>query len=317
MRREFLFITITCTCFISSYTAHVHNHHHAAHGGSKERVEDGSPHFDHEAVLGSKKAAKEFDTLSPEESKKRLAQLVTRGGMDANGDGYVDMIELKDWIVKSFARLAREDGTERFLEEDENKDNFVDWSEHLNYAFDIDLDVDLNDLTDPENRQLMEEDRALWKAADADHDGKLNQQEFIHFNSPEEFAEMKEVLFELTMIRRDKNRDGFIDLHEFMVDEKGLLPDPQTQVYVSERDRFINEYDSNKDGKLCRSEVLHWIVPDNLDMAEQEAENLFIPTDKNDDNRLSVDEIVDQYNLFVGSEATSFGERLKNIHDEL
>lgn len=54
---------------------------------------------------------------------------------------------------------------------------------------------------------------------------------------------------------------------------------------TSERDRFIDEYDSKKDGKLCRSQVLHWIVPDNLDMAEQEADNLFIPTDKNDHRR--------------------------------
>lgn len=316
MNSVFLLITLLFTCFTSSFTAHVHNSH-AAHGGSKERIEDGSPHFDHEAILGSKRQAKEFDTLTPEESKNRLRQLVIKGGMDSNGDGYVDMLELKDWILKSFEKLAQEDGIERFLEEDENKDGFVSWSEHLNYAFDIDLDVDLNDLTDPENRQLMEEDRAIWKAADQDSDGKLNQKEFILFNSPEEFPSMKEVLFELTMIRRDKNKDGFIDLHEFMVDEKGLLPDPSSEVYVSEKDRFINEYDANKDGKLCRSEVLAWIIPDNVDMAEQEAENLFIPTDENDDNRLSVDEIVKQYNLFVGSEATGFGERLKNIHDEL
>ena len=77
--------------------------------------DDGSHNneFDHQAILGSKSKAKEFDQLSDEESKRRLRLLVTKGGMDANGDGFVDMIELIDWIVKNFKNLAEEDGFER------------------------------------------------------------------------------------------------------------------------------------------------------------------------------------------------------------
>lgn len=84
--------------------------------GSKERLEDGSysprdshhhgedgehnVEFDHEAILGSVKEAEEFDSLSPEESKKRLRLLVER--MDLNNDQFVDRHELKAWILRSF-----------------------------------------------------------------------------------------------------------------------------------------------------------------------------------------------------------------------
>lgn len=118
-------ILITFSPLISS-SAHVHVHEsHRSH--SKERIEDGhvprardhytddghNNEFDHQAILGSKSKAKEFDQLSDEESKKRLRLLVTKGGMDADGDGFVDMIELIDWILKSFQNLAEEDGIER------------------------------------------------------------------------------------------------------------------------------------------------------------------------------------------------------------
>lgn len=204
----------------SCLTAHVHHDvHNQIHSGSKERISDGHQHysldgthnqdFDHQAILGSKKDAAVFDHLTDAESKERLKLLVTRGGMDADGNGHVDMIELKDWIMKSFHKLTLEEGTERHTEEDANKDGYVSWQEHLADAFDINLDQDYEELNDPENKQMLDEDRALWRAADADHDDRLNVTEFTMFNSPEEFdGPMRDVLYELTMIRRDKNKEN-------------------------------------------------------------------------------------------------------------
>lgn len=96
-------------------TTHKHSHQHTEpHSG--ERLEDGayrprdSDHhgddgehnseFDHEAILGSVKAAEEFDQLTPEESKRRLRILVEK--MDLNKDGFIDRHELKAHILRSF-----------------------------------------------------------------------------------------------------------------------------------------------------------------------------------------------------------------------
>lgn len=49
---------------------------------------------------GNTKDAQEFDTLSPEESKRRLAILIEM--MDLNSDKFIDRHELKAWILRSF-----------------------------------------------------------------------------------------------------------------------------------------------------------------------------------------------------------------------
>lgn len=56
--------------------------------------------YKYKSFVGSVKEAEEFDNLSPEESKKRLAVLVKL--MDLNHDEFVDRHELKAWILRSF-----------------------------------------------------------------------------------------------------------------------------------------------------------------------------------------------------------------------
>lgn len=107
-----LFVLSIGSLIEPSFSATTHKH---SYGGSKERAEDGAfaprdvhhheggehhTEFDHEAILGSRKEAEEFDQLSPEESMKRLAVLVRK--MDTNQDGFVDRHELKAWILRSF-----------------------------------------------------------------------------------------------------------------------------------------------------------------------------------------------------------------------
>lgn len=50
----------------------------------------------------------------------------------------------------------------------------------------------------------------------------------------------------------------------------------------------------------------------------QEVEHLMSKADKDNDGRLSIDEIINESDLFVGSEATNHGENLIDLpHDEL
>lgn len=137
-----------------------------SHRLSKERIEDGfgsfsprthdrngngngdhSTGFDHEAILGSRKEAEEFDNLSPEESKKRLLILV--GKMDLDKDGSIERQELKAWIIRSFHMLSEEESKERFQEVDENEDGLVTWQEYIQETFgltDENLAIPLHDL---------------------------------------------------------------------------------------------------------------------------------------------------------------------------
>lgn len=49
---------------------------------------------------GSVKTAEEFDSLPPEEAKRRLKMLLTK--MDRNRDGQIERQELHSWILRSF-----------------------------------------------------------------------------------------------------------------------------------------------------------------------------------------------------------------------
>lgn len=219
--------------------------------------DDGSHNkeYDHQAVLGSKKAASEYDTLSPDESKRRLRILVTKEGMDANADGFVDRHELIKWLTKSFQQLAQEESAERLVESDLNGDGLVSWTEHLNSNFDSDNNFE-------DDQDMIHEDKELWKAADLDRDGQLNAHEFTAFNSPEEYSHMHEALYRLTMERKDKNKDGLLDFKEFVSDENGSAPEKNTETYIIEKERFEMDYDLNKDGRLAKEEIIKWIIPD-------------------------------------------------------
>jgi Ca2+-binding EF-hand superfamily protein len=83
----------------------------------------------------------------------------------------------------------------------------------------------------------------------------------------------------------------------------------------TEREQFSEYRDQNKDGKMDKEEIKSWILPDNYDHAEAEAKHLMYEADTDKDDKLTEDEIVEKYDVFVGSQATDFGEALVR-HDE-
>ncbi|XP_055638809.1 reticulocalbin-2 [Toxorhynchites rutilus septentrionalis] len=314
-------------------TTHKHGHHAT---GSKERLEDGSyaprdahhmegdehhSEFDHEAILGSVKEAEEFDTLSPEESKRRLAQLVLK--MDLNSDGFIDRHELKAWILRSFKSLLEEEATDRFEDLDLNQDDAVSWDEYYMETYGMDSEdeesqkMDVSDPSKEEERKLMADDKEMFEAADNNKDGKLDPSEFVLFISPEEFPQMFSVVLKQTMRNKDTNKDGKIDFQEYVAEQSR---DHDKEWLITEKDRFDNDFDKDGDGYLNGNEVLSWILPSNDEVAEDEASHLFASSDEDHDDRLSYQEIIDKYDVFVGSEATDYGDHLHNIHhfeDEL
>jgi Ca2+-binding EF-hand superfamily protein len=275
--------------------------------------------FDHEAILGSTKDAEEFDQLPPEEAKKRLKILVDK--MDSDSDGFVDKSEMNGWILKSFASLSKEESEERFEDNDEDGDGIISWDEYKRGEFDMDDDEDFKNVAgDPDKAEelaMMEEDHILFQAADKDADGKLTKSEFLSFTHPEEDAEMIRPVLAMTKRAKDLNNDGKVDFQEY-VGERGK--DQTKEWLMEEKERFDDDLDKDKDGSLNDAEIIAWVIPDNNEVATDEVNHLFAGADEDVDGLLAASEIIKNHDLFVGSEATDYGEHLNNPHrldDEL
>ncbi|XP_057672626.1 reticulocalbin-2 isoform X1 [Diorhabda carinulata] len=270
--------------------------------------------FDHEAILGSHKEAEEFDHLSPEESKRRLAILLKK--MDLDDDNQIGRNELKAWIIRSFKMLSEEEAKDRMEDADENNDGIVTWQEYLADTYGIDSSENTIDIGS-ENEHLIQDDKNMWKAADINNDGVLDANEWVSFSHPEEHPNMLPIILEQTLKDKDKDEDGAINFQEY-IGTRGN--DISKDDLIAEKAKFDDLLDKNKDGKLEGNEILSWIVPSNDEIAQEEVDHLFAHSDDNHDDILSFEEILDHHDTFVGSEATDYGDHLHNIHhfdDEL
>lgn len=284
----------------------------AHHAGTDKHDDD----FDHQAILGSKHDAEEFDDLPPEEAKKRLLILIKR--MDLNKNQKIEHLELQQWIIRSFSSLSAEESSDRFKDIDANKDGFVDWNEYLLDEYEVKNEEELRGDSDKvEEVNMLEEDKYLFNSADTNKKGKLTQTEFLGFTHPEENPGMKEPVVQNVLRDKDTNKDGKLEFKEFL-GSRGK--DMSKDALNEEKSRFDDELDKNLDGMLDKEEIAAWIIPSNEDVAKEETEHLFGGSDDDHDGVLTFDEILAHHDLFVGSEATDYGDHLHNIHkfqDEL
>jgi Ca2+-binding EF-hand superfamily protein len=91
--------------------------------------------------------------------------------------------------------------------------------------------------------------------------------------------------------------------------------DHEPEWVQKEREQFTEFRDHDKDGFMDLEEVKAWIIPADFDHSEAEAKHLIFESDSDQDSKLTKEEILDKYDLFVGSQATDFGEALTR-HDE-
>ncbi|XP_028843253.1 reticulocalbin-3 isoform X2 [Denticeps clupeoides] len=270
--------------------------------------------YDHEAFLG-KEEAKTFDQLSPEESKGRLGKIVDR--IDTDKDGYVSHGELHAWIKHRQRRYIEENVNKHWQEYDENKDGQIAWQEYKNTTYGFYLDEEFDDVDDKARYKIMlERDERRFKAADRDGNGIATREEFTAFLHPEEFDYMKDVVVQETMSDIDKDGDGKVNLAEYIGDmyspEQG---ENEPEWVQTERKHFSDFRDTNKDGFLDAGEVAQWILPGEVDHADNEAKHLIHETDTDKDGRLSLQEIMDNVDVLKVSTITDYGIMVD--HDEL
>ncbi|ALC42947.1 scf [Drosophila busckii] len=282
---------------------------------------DGSEHnaqYDHEAFLGADES-KKFDNLSPEESKRRLGLIVDR--IDEDKDGFITLAELKNWIQYTQRRYIEEDVGRLWRQHNPDNNKTISWDAYRKniYGFMDNLDKDV--LEEEEHgisyKSMLKRDRRRWGVADQDLDDNLTREEFTAFLHPEEHPSMRDVVLQETVEDLDKDKDGKISVDEYIGDmyRPSGVDEEEPEWVLSEREAFSKHRDLDNDGYLNEEEVRQWIVPKDFDHAGSEAKHLIFEADMDHDEQLTKDEVLDKYDVFVGSQATDFGEALAR-HDE-
>ncbi|KAL6260126.1 hypothetical protein P5V15_007663 [Pogonomyrmex californicus] len=277
-----------------------------------------NPAYDHEAFLGEE--AKTFDQLSPEESTRRLGIIVDK--IDKDSDGYVTQEELKDWIMYTQQRYIRDDVERQWRSHNPTGKDKLSWTEYKNMVYgdmeEQEMEREKNDKADESFSylQMYKRDRRRWTAADLDGDDALTKEEFTAFLHAEDAEHMKDVIVLETMEDIDKDEDGKISLAEYIGDiYRGEEGEEEPEWVKNEKEQFSSYRDKDGDGFLNADEVKTWIIPAEFDHAEAESRHLIYEADTDADHKLTKNEILEKYDIFVGSQATDFGEALAR-HDE-
>jgi len=284
---------------------------HYADGADHEH----NPEYDHEAFVG-KDQARQFEELTPEQSKERLGKLFHK--VDKSGDGKVTEEELKEWIKFTQKRYVWEDAEKQMKHSDQNKDGEVSWEEYKNTTYGFMEDEESSDGASS-YKDMVNRDKRRFDKADKDKKSSLNAEQFTAFLHPESDDDMKGIVIEETMEDIDKDKDGKISLDEYIGDlwpEEERAKGEEPDWVKTEREQFEQYRDTNKDGFMDKAETGQWIMPDDFDHVSSEAKHLISESDVDNDGQVTKEEMVDKYDLYVGSQATDFGEALKK-HEEL
>lgn len=267
--------------------------------------------YDHEAFLGDE--ANTFNDLSPEESKEKLGLIYEK--IDKDSDGFVSEEELIEWIKHVQNRYIEKD-TVRQWAEFKLEDDLLSFNTYKQrtYGFEEENDAE-NEDDSYDYKDMLTRDKRRWEMADADQDGKLSKTEFSHFLHPEEQEHMRGVVIDETLEDIDKDKDGRISLEEYIADMWPQEEDEEPDWVKTEREQFMEFRDKNKDGYMDQQEVQDWIIPPDYDHSEAEGKHLISEADLDRDGKLTKEEVLNKYDLFVGSQATDFGEALMR-HDE-
>ncbi|XP_078738474.1 calumenin-B-like [Lampetra fluviatilis] len=299
-------------------TADEKQRHAGTRGGGGDDDTPRALGSDPEAVLGSY-AARELHSLSPQESKERLGKLVDR--MDADGDGLVSEEELAAWIRVTQRRWLHEDAEQRWR--DPNGDGRLSWDEYRNATY-----GGLSFETADSYSRLLARDKRRFDAAAAGGvsggaaagGGELSRGEFAAFLHPSSFGHMSDIVVTETIEDVDKDGDGFIDLEEYIADMYHPAEPAETEPdwVETERQQFRRFRDSDGDGRMGREEVRSWLLPVGYEHAHAEARHLVGEADGGDeDGKLSKEEVLAKWSVFLGSQATNYGDDLNRRHEEL
>ncbi|GFR92887.1 calumenin [Elysia marginata] len=234
---------------------------------------------------------------------------------DKNEDGKLSKQEFQDFLHPEEAEHMRGVVVDETLEDiDKDGDGKISIKEYID---DIWGDEDDDD-DDEESEAGEKEGEPDWVRTereqfanfrDKNHDGYLDKEEIREWIIPEDYDHSSA---EAQHLMRSSDEDGVGDMWPRSEEEE---KQEEPEWIKNEREQFSSFRDRNKDGHLDRDEVLDWILPVSYDHYEAESKHLVQGADADKNGALTKEEIVEKYDLFVGSQATDFGEALTK-HDE-
>lgn len=295
--------------------------------------EFGTDEYDHDAMWGEE-TAETLEDLPEEEARKRLDHIF--GRIDEDNNDELDRTELSQWIRYVSSKYVQDDSKEQFKDHDKDNDKFITWEEYKLQNYD-NIPEDMHEADEANKmpgeldyKQLEARDERRFRYADLNNDKKLDEIEFAAFIHPEEFKHMREVIVKETIEDMDTDKDGRVSEREYLSDlwnheddEDDTEKSPKDPTHEKttkktpewlqeEADQFRTKHDKDHDGYLNEAEVKSWVIPeDDDDHVVSEVEHLFQEADDDHNERLSRKEVVqDHMDVFVGSQATDFGDVL-------
>lgn len=269
----------------------------------------GAEDFDQKAFAGSAEFAKTIVDMDYEEKVKALTSLF--GKIDVDISKTISVTELEKWVLNSIKTLKEEDAASRFKDHDYDNDGKFSWADHLysQYGFvptkeEIEKGVPGAEADEEDHKFQLD----LFKLCDTDKNNELSIEEFQAFYRPEDFKHTQDMQTTSILRHSDTNKDGSLDLKEFLKAE--LHEDDPKDWIVIETERFLTNWDTNKDGVLKGDEIRAWQMPSNEEVAKEETVHLFGVADENKDSLLDLDEIIKHHETFGGSQATNYGQHL-------
>ncbi|KAE8740577.1 hypothetical protein FOCC_FOCC013911 [Frankliniella occidentalis] len=288
-----------------------------------ERDGEINKNFRKEVILGEG----EFEQRKEEDPKELLEDIFVRA--DTNNDSFLVHSELSRWIeakIKQHIAQAHAENYILFASVDINPRNgLVSWEEYHQYFLRqkgysktyVENHDKRHSGLDRKTKETIMRDKAAWSEASHLNPNHLTVDEFLAFRHPESSHATILTLVEELFDKFDQNGDQILTEDEFshLLLEGDAEKSGETinQGEAERRAEFRAEIDKNKDGKADRHELLMYIDPINPRHAREEAETLIALADVNHDGALSLLEVINKMDLFLGSKMV---DTAKSFHDE-
>nr|XP_054769693.1 calumenin-B-like [Lytechinus pictus] len=250
------------------------------------KIEDILPHyaddrhldsFDQTLFLGGQAKAKIFRSLSDEKRKEVFSDVFKL--VDKNGDEHISKDELTEWLYHALLTVDKEDAINSMDPIDDNKDKMVSWFEYHDYVFGYAMGDDVEENREAYTKHIKRSKRA-FDLADSDGDGFLTPNEFHMFHNPRLFIQMEKVVIMDSLEDFDTNKDGGIEVNEFIGDF--LLKEGK------------RETDRQTERRGCDIFLLV--------LFSYQVDHLMIMADTDKDDLISLEEALQSEALFMGND---------------